>query len=147
METTTSRAKVPRWFWIVALLGLAWNVFGVVQFMATAQGTVDSLMSNGLTKEQAELYVGLPPWMTGAFAVGIFGGVIGCILLLLRMPAAKPVFGISLTAYFILYIGDITQGVFAVFGLSQVLILTTVVAIAAGLLWTAVRHLQSAQIQ
>jgi hypothetical protein len=144
MENTTSRAKVPRWFWIVALLGLGWNVFGVVQFMATAQGTVGSLMNNGLTKEQAELYVSLPQWMTGAFAVGVFGGVIGSILLLMRMPVAKTVFGISLAAYIILYIGDITQGVFAAFGLSQVLILTTVVAIAAGLLWTAVRQLQSA---
>jgi hypothetical protein len=144
MENTTSRAKVPRWFWIVALLGLGWNVFGVVQFMATAQGTVGSLMNNGLTKEQAELYVSLPQWMTGAFAVGVFGGVIGSILLLTRMPVAKTVFGISLAAYIILYIGDITQGVFAAFGLSQVLILTTVVAIAAGLLWTAVRQLQSA---
>lgn len=144
MENTTSRAKVPRWFWIVALLGLAWNLFGVVQFMASAQGTVDSLMSNGLTKEQAELYVGLPQWMTGAFAVGVFGGVIGSILLLMRMPAAKTVFGISLAAYIILYVGDITQGVFAAFGLSQVLILTTVVAIAAGLLWTAIRQLRSA---
>jgi len=144
MENITSRAKVPKWFWIVAALGLAWNVFGVVQFMATAQGTVDTLMGNGLTKEQAELYVGLPQWMTGAFAVGVFGGVIGSILLLMRMPAAKTVFGISLAAYIILYVGDITQGVFAAFGLSQVLILTTVVAIAAGLLWTAARQLQSA---
>jgi hypothetical protein len=112
--------------------------------MATAQGAVGSLMNNGLTKEQAELYVSLPQWMTGAFAVGVFGGVIGSILLLMRMPVAKTVFGISLAAYIILYIGDITQGVFAAFGLSQVLILTTVVAIAAGLLWTAVRQLQSA---
>jgi hypothetical protein len=144
MENTTSRAKVPKWFWIVAALGLAWNVFGVVQFMATAQGTVDSLMGNGLTKEQAQLYVGLPQWMTGAFAVGVFGGVIGSILLLMRMPAAKSVFGISLAAYIILYVGDITQGVFAAFGPSQVVILSTVVAIATGLLWTAIRQLQSA---
>lgn len=145
MENTASRNTVPKWFWVVAALGFAWNVFGVVQFLETAQGTVGSLMSNGLTKEQAELYAGLPLWMTSAFAVGVFGGVIGCILLLLKMPTAKTVFGISLAAYIILYIGDITQGVFAAFGLSQVLILSTVVAIAAGLLWTSVRQLKSAQ--
>jgi hypothetical protein len=60
MENTTSRATVPKWFWIVASIGRAWNAYGVVQFLATAQGTVASLMGNGLTKEQAELYVGLP---------------------------------------------------------------------------------------
>lgn len=145
MENTISLATVPKWFWIVTTLGLAWNVFGVIQFLATAQGTVGSLMSDGLTKEQAELYVGLPLWMTGAFAVGVFGGVIGCILLLLRMPAAKTVFGVSLAAYIILYIGDITQGVFTAFGLSQVVILSTVIAIALGLLWTAIRQLKSAK--
>lgn len=145
MENTISLATVPKWFWIVTTLGLAWNVFGVIQFLATAQGTVGSLMSDGLTKEQAELYVGLPLWMTGAFAVGVFGGVIGCILLLLRMPAAKTVFSVSLAAYIILYIGDITQGVFTAFGLSQVMILSTVIAIALGLLWTAVRQLKSAK--
>jgi hypothetical protein len=145
MQNTISLATVPKWFWIVTTLGLAWNVFGVIQFLATAQGTVGSLMSNGLTKEQAELYVGLPLWMTGAFAVGVFGGVIGCILLLLRMPAAKTVFSVSLAAYIILYIGDITQGVFTAFGLSQVMILSTVIAIALGLLWTAVRQLKSAK--
>lgn len=46
MENTTSRATVPKWLWIVATLGLAWNVYGVVQFLATALGTVGSLMSN-----------------------------------------------------------------------------------------------------
>lgn len=46
MENTTSRATVPRWFWIVPSLGLAWNVYGLVQFLATALGTVGSLMSN-----------------------------------------------------------------------------------------------------
>jgi hypothetical protein len=57
--------------------------------------------------------------MAGAFAVGVFGGVIGCILLLLRMPAAKTVIGISLAASIIFYIGDSTHGVFAAFGLSH----------------------------
>jgi hypothetical protein len=46
MGNTTSRATVPRWFWIGASLGLAWDVNGVVQFLATALGTVGSLMSN-----------------------------------------------------------------------------------------------------
>jgi hypothetical protein len=133
----TSIDRVPGWFWAVAILGLAWNIFGVVQFLATAQGTIGSLMSSGLTQQQAELYLNLPIWMTSAFAIGVFGGALGSVLLLLRNKAAAPVFAISLAGYVVLYIGDITQGVFAVFGARQVIILTTVVLIASALLWLA----------
>jgi hypothetical protein len=41
----------------------------------------------------------------------------------------------AILAYLVLFVGDITEGVFAVFGAGQVAILSTVVAIAAGLYW------------
>jgi hypothetical protein len=138
---TTPIDRMPSWFWAAALLGLAWNVFGVVQFLATAQGTIGSLMRSGLTQQQAQLYLNLPIWMTSSFAIGVFAGALGSILLLLRNKAAVTVFAISLAAYVMLYIGDITQGVFAVFGAKQVIILTTVVLIATALLWLAL-HLR-----
>jgi hypothetical protein len=143
MNQTTSNTRMPKWFWAIASLGLAWNIFGVVQFLATARGTVGSLMSGGMTQAQADLYINLPMWMTVAFAAGVFGGVLGSVLLLLRKSSSAPVFGVSLIAYVVLYIGDITQGVFTAFGPPQVVILTIVVLIAAGLLWLA-RHYQKA---
>ncbi|OYU43681.1 MAG: hypothetical protein CFE44_17055 [Burkholderiales bacterium PBB4] len=144
MNAIQFRPAVPPWFWLVAGLGLAWNVFGIFQFLPTVQATLGSLMANGLTQAQAELYLALPVWMTIAFAVGVFGGTLGCVLMLWRMSLATTVFGTSLVAYGVLYMGDITQGVFAAFGLVQVAILTTVVGIAAGLLWTSLRYLSSA---
>ncbi len=143
MSETKSYPAVPEWFWLVSSLGLAWNLFGIFQFLPTVQGTVGSFMARGLTQYQAELYVSLPIWMTIAFAIGVFGGTIGAILLLLRMPLSKPVFTASLVAYIVLYIGDITQGVFVAFGFTQVAILTTVVAIAFGLLRLSTRYTMS----
>lgn len=131
-------AHPPAWFWAAAGLGLAWNLFGVYQFLSTAGGTVDTLMASGLTQPQATLYAALPWWMNAVFAIGVFGGTLGTVLLLLRKSITVPVFVVSLVAYIILYIGDITLGVFAAFGTPQVIILTTVVAIAAALLWLAV---------
>lgn len=142
MSEDNERRALPTWFWTVAILGLAWNIFGIIQFLPTVQGTVGSLMSNGMTKEQAELYVSLPSWMTVAFATGVFGGVLGCLLLLLRSPWSRVVFAVSLAAYLVLYVGDITQGVFQAFGMGQVIILTTVVLIAAGLLWVSMRQIR-----
>jgi hypothetical protein len=59
------------------------------------------------------------------------------VLLLLKNKIAKPVFLLSLVGYIILYIGDITEGVFAALGMPQVIVLTSVVLIAAALLWVS----------
>ena len=127
--------KVPIWFWIIALLGLAWNIFGAVQFSGTVNKTAEHFLAMGMNSEQANLYSKLPVWMTLSFAVGVFGGVLGCVLLLFRKKNAYPVFVASLVGYVILYIGDIVLGVFAAFGTPQVVILTTVLVIAVGLLY------------
>ncbi len=124
----------PVWFWIAAGLGLAWNVFGIVQFAGSLTSTPDSLMEAGMTAEQAAVMKGYPMWMTIAFAIGTQGGIIGCCLLLLRSEFAVTVFWISLVAYVVLYIGDYTEGVFAALGPPQVIILTIVVVIAGALL-------------
>lgn len=142
MNTTARTMPLPKWFWVCACLGLAWNLFGVVQFLGTAQASQEGLMMSGMTEAQARLYFGLPMWMNIAFAIGVFGGLLGSSLLLLRRKQSVPVFAVSLTAYIILYIGDITEGVFAIMGSSQVIILTCVVLIAAGLLWLARRFEQ-----
>jgi hypothetical protein len=131
----TSSAKLPLWYWAVAGLGLAWNLFGAVQFIGSLSATTESLQAQGMTAEQAAVMLGYPTWMTVVFAVGVFGGVLGCVLLLLRKAAAVPVFAVSLAGYIALYAGDIIHGVFAALGTPQIVILTVVVLIAAGLLW------------
>ncbi len=139
---TPNRTAAPIWFWIVAGLGLAWNVFGAVQFVGTLSATPDSLQAQGLTPEQAAVMLGYPTWMTIAFAVGVFGGAIGCLLMLARKAVAAGVFALSLVGYIALYIGDIVHGVFAAMGAPQVVVLTVVVAIAAGL-WAVARFFRA----
>ena len=125
--------------WMIGGLALAWNVFGVVQFLNTLAATPHSLMAAGLSAHQAAVMMGYPVWMTVAFAIGVFGGVAGSVLLLLGRKLAGPVFHTSLVGYLALYLGDIIHGVFAAMGAPQIIILSVVVAIAAGLSWTAQR--------
>lgn len=135
--TTTFLAPVrsgPLWLTVVAIGGIAWNVFGAVQFAGSVSATEASLVASGLTLQQAAVMLGYPAWMTLAFAVGVAGGLIGSIFLLLRHRLARPVLAASLLAYIALWIGDAVHGVFAALGSSQVIILSTVVAIAAALL-------------
>lgn len=116
-----------------ALAGLAWNIFGVVKFVETLSNTPESLMQMGMTTAQAQVYTSYPTWMTVAFGVGVFGGLAGSALILFKSRFAVSVLAFSLVAYIALYVGDITEGVFAALGAPQVAVLTTVVVVAAAL--------------
>lgn len=113
--------------------GLAWNIFGLVQFASSVTATQARLVAGGMTPEQALVMTSYPAWMTVAFGVGVIGGLAGSVLLLLRRAGAKPVLLASLVAYVALWTGDAVHGVFAALGAPQVLILSLVVAIAAAL--------------
>lgn len=139
MEMVVSSRRLPVGVRVLAALGAAWNVFGIIQWLGQVQATPTVLMSKGMTEAQATLYAALPGWMTTVFAIGVFGGLIGALLLLIGRRAATTVLGVSLVGYVALYIGDITEGVFAAFGTPQVVVLTIVVAIAVGLLILAVQ--------
>ncbi|MCU0904515.1 MAG: hypothetical protein MUE83_11650 [Tabrizicola sp.] len=130
---TVLTVRAPLWMTALVVGGIAWNIFGVLQFAGSVTATDASLIASGLTPEQAAVMTGHPAWMTVAFAVGVFSGLAGSVLMLLRRSAAMPVLLVSLVAYVALWIGDALHGVFAALGASQVVILTLVVAIAAGL--------------
>ena len=129
--------KPPIWFWAASGAGLVWNAYGLWQFAGSLVATPDSLV--GMTPEQAAVMTSYPVWMTIAFAIGVLGGLLGSALLALRRGLAVPVLVASLVGYIVLYVGDMTQGVFAAMGAPQVIVLTVVVAIAVGLLLLA-RH-------
>jgi hypothetical protein len=137
MATTTRQSTVSGVFWGLAGFGLIWSALGVFQFWTSTTSTPDMLMASGLTRAQAESYAQLPLWMNVAFATGVFGGIAGSVLLLTRRRAALLPLMASLVGYLILYAGDVALGIFALFGASQVAILSFVVAVAALLLWLA----------
>ena len=133
LSLPSMRSRTPIWFTAVALGGVAWNIFGAVQFAGSITATEETLVASGMTPEQAAVMTGYPGWMTVAFAIGVLAGLAGSVLLLLRKAQAKPVLLASLVAYVALWIGDAVHGVFAALGAPQIIILTVVVAIAAAL--------------
>ncbi|KPH65283.1 hypothetical protein AMS58_20695 [Pseudoalteromonas porphyrae] len=89
----------PDWLKSVAWAALAWNLLGVIAFIMQLFMTPD--MISKLPIEQQAAYSNIPLWSTIAFAVAVFGGALGCILLLLRKAIARDVFALSLIAIFI----------------------------------------------
>ncbi|OYY62977.1 hypothetical protein [Sphingomonas sp. 28-62-11] len=134
MQITDSAGRMSVLIRAVAAMGAAWNVFGVIQFWGQVSAAPAMLMAKGMTADQANFYASPPGWMTIVFGIGVFGGLAGSFLLLAGRRLATTLFGMSLVGYIALYIGDITEGVFAAFGTPQIVILTIVVAIAVGLL-------------
>ncbi len=79
-------------FWAIGAVALVWNVMGVINFFM--QMNADALAS--FPESHRAIVVGRPAWATGAFAIAVFGGALGCLLLLLRKPAAYYLFIASL---------------------------------------------------
>ena len=79
-------------FWIICILGLVWNVGGATNYlMQTNMEFVNSMPAT----HQA-IIIERPVWATGGFAVGVFGGALGCILLMFVQRISLYVFLISL---------------------------------------------------
>ncbi len=79
-------------FWAIGAVTLIWNVMGVINFLV--QANADALAS--FPESHRAIVEGRPAWATGAFAIAVFGGALGCLLLLLRKPAAYYLFIASL---------------------------------------------------
>jgi hypothetical protein len=96
---STAAAKAPWHLWLVGSFALLFNSIGVFDFvMSMAQGATYQA-SAGMTPEQIAHYQQMPAWMTGVWAVGVFGAFIASILLLLRRRQAFAVFALSLAAF------------------------------------------------
>jgi hypothetical protein len=87
--STVIGARAPAWLRIVAALGLIWNCMGVYAYLATV-GVVKA--GGGMSMAQ------MPVWVTGAFAVSVFAGVLGSLGLLLLMRWSKLLLLLSFVA-------------------------------------------------
>lgn len=83
-------------FWIVGVAALLWNLIGVAMFWM--QVTLGSEQLAQMTEQQRQVYAATPMWLNVAFAIAVFGGVLGAIGLLLRKRWAVTMFFVSLLA-------------------------------------------------
>ena len=95
-DTAPAADKPPLHLWIVGVLSLLWNGFGVYDFiMTTTQG--DAYMrSSGFDQTMIDYFNAMPTWMYVPWTLGVWGAIIGSILLLMRSRYAVWAFGLSL---------------------------------------------------
>ena len=78
--------KAPWHLWLIGIVGCLWSAMGAMDYVMT-QTRNESYLS-GFTPEQLEFFFGFPTWVDAAWAIAVWGGVIGTILLLLRKGIA-----------------------------------------------------------
>lgn len=131
--TTNLNTKPPVWFWIFSVLALLWNLMGVTAYLMDAYMRDEAMAS--FSEAQKSIFENQPAWVTGAYAIAVFAGVVGCIALLLRKKWAKPVFWISIIAVvartiYYFFMTNATE----VFDMLQGTIMPILVIVIAGLL-------------
>lgn len=88
-----SNTKPPVWFWVVGALALIWNLAGVMAYLGQVMAPDDVLSQ--MEKTIRDAISQRPAWATAAFAIAVWGGAIGSLLLLIRKKLAHPVFMLS----------------------------------------------------
>ncbi len=133
--TEQTTAKPPIWFWIISVIALLWNGAGVNFYLQQAYNT-ESFQAM-YTPEQLEMINNTPSWVTAAFALAVFAGILGSIGLLLRKKWSRPLFLLSLIAILahqIVY-NIFMSGAMEEYGMSAVVLPIVTFLIGLFLLW------------
>lgn len=125
--------KAPKWFVPVAVLALAWNLFGCAMYLLDALMSPDALAR--LSAADQALHAARPAWAVGATAVAVWFGAAGCVALIMRRSWAMQLLVLSL-------LGVIVQDVF-LFGMTPGIavplavyaVQALVLAVALALIW------------
>lgn len=96
-DTHVARAgRTPKHLWVVGILALLWNAMGAFDYVMTE--TRNAAYMDQFTPEQLDFFYGFPAWVIASWAIAVWGGVLGVVLLLARKCLAYPVLLVSFVA-------------------------------------------------
>ena len=102
-----STARMHWSFWAIGIVALIWNALGVLNFLLQMN---PSMLAEYRESERL-IIEGRPAWASAAFALAVFSGTLGCVLLLLRKSAAYPMFVASLVGVIVTMAHALGSGV------------------------------------
>jgi hypothetical protein len=87
-------------FWMIGIIALLWNSMGVDAYIQQAYNT-ERHQAMYPEPKQLEIVNNLPSWLSAVFAIAVFAGLLGCILMLFKKKMANLFFKFSLFAVII----------------------------------------------
>jgi len=86
--------RTPWHVWVVGIVSLIWNGGGAFDYLMTQHGNEAYLSM--LTEPQRAMLDARPGWFDAAWALGVWGAVLGSVLILLRSGWSQLAFMLSL---------------------------------------------------
>lgn len=86
--------RTPVHVWIVGLLSVLWNAGGAYDYLMIQTENAGYL--GMMSPEQLAFMQGAPLWFDAGWAIGVWGSVLGALLILLRIRYAFHTFVLSL---------------------------------------------------
>lgn len=88
--------RTPWHLWVVGVVSLLWNAFGAFDFVNTTTRGEAYMREMKFDQTMIDYFNAMPTWMYVPWTLGVWGAVIGSILLLLRNRFAVVAFALSL---------------------------------------------------
>ncbi|MBX9884429.1 MAG: hypothetical protein K2X68_05605 [Novosphingobium sp.] len=101
-----AKPKPPASFWIIAVLSLLWNLFGCYDYLMSKLLPASYFASMGMNAQSVAYMAALPAWLTAFWALGVWGSLLGSLLLIARSRQAAGAFALSLCG---LAVSQLTQ--------------------------------------
>jgi hypothetical protein len=122
---------------VIGVVTLLWNAMGAYDYLMTQTRNADYLAR--FTPEQVAYFTGFPAWVDGTWALAVWGGVLGSVLLLWRRRLAVPVLAVSLGAMVITTVHNyvLSDGLQIMEGPGPLLFSVAIFLVAVGLLLDA----------
>jgi hypothetical protein len=98
------RASAPWRYWVVSVLGVLWNAFGAYDYFMSKTGGDAYMRQAGMSEAQIAHMHAYPAWMSADWAIGVWGGLLGALLLLVRSRYAFHAFVASLAAFVVMLV-------------------------------------------
>ena len=128
--------KVPASFWVISSVAFVWNLMGVMAYIMQAYMSPESLAA--MPEAEQALYINMPAWATGAFAIAVFGGALGSLLLLFRKRLAISILILSLLGVLVQMAHNFfLSKSFEVYGPGGMIMPVMVIVVAFALVWYA----------
>ena len=127
--------KTFKKYMIINSLALIWNLIGVYQYLVQVyQSELDKME---LAPELQNYFLHLPAWVTGSYAMAVFGGSAGCIALLLRSSWSINFLGSSLLGVLLQHYYNFFIQSDVILSLDLIWMPVIILTVSISLLWSA----------
>lgn len=143
-DAATTPKRTPWHLWVVGILGTLWNCVGAFDYLMTQ--TRNASYMGQFTPEQLEYFYGFPAWLVAFWAIAVWGGVAGTLLILARRRWAVPVLLVSFASMVVTSIHNflLSNGM-EIMGTGAVAFSAVIFLIALGL-WLYARAMARAEV-